>query len=233
MDFPRVPGDELPWITADQMRELDRLAIEAGYELPVMMENAGRSLADVAMALAGSVRDVEVLVGVGGNGGGAAVAARHLAHRGWDVRLVPTDRSRLGNVTARQIELAQLAGATVSDDGELSTGLVLDGLLGYGLVGVPRGSAADLIAQAQGRRVVALDVPSGLELETGTVHDPVLRADVTLTLALPKQGLRGGRDVVGRLLLADIGIPRSAYEQLGIARPDAFAVGAVVELDPW
>lgn len=214
--MPSINGTEFAWATVDEMRELDRLAVDAGLALPVMMENAGRSLARTATAFWEGEWRVDVLVGVGGNGGGAAVAARHLSNRGWQVAVHRAPTGTLSDVTARQVELARLAGTVVTTELPDGSGLVVDGLLGYGLSGAPRHEQAGLIGSVRGRPTVALDVPSGLELQTGTLHDPAIHADVTLTLAAPKHALRAAEAAVGRLLLADIGIPRPLYEQAGI-----------------
>lgn len=217
-------------MTVDQMRELDRLAVEAGLALPVMMENAGRSLAQVADAFWDGERRVDVLAGVGGNGGGVAVAARHLANRGWQVTVHLAPTGTLGDVTACQVELVRLAGATVTTELPDGSGLVVDGLLGYGLSGAPREEHARLIDSVGGRPTVALDVPSGLELQTAVLHDPAIHADVTLTLAAPKHALRDADVAVGMLLLADIGIPLPLYEQAGIASRQTPWTDPVVEI---
>ena len=90
--FPEVDVADVPWVTTDQMREVDRIMIQdLGIELIQMMENAGRNLADLAMGRFGP-GSVSVLAGTGGNGGGAMVAARHLANRGVEVTVTVTDR---------------------------------------------------------------------------------------------------------------------------------------------
>jgi hypothetical protein len=91
---------------------------------------------------------------------------------------------------ARQYSILRAMGvlATVASPAQLNAAdLVVDALLGYSQAGAPRGETATLIGAAAGRRVLALDVPSGLELETGTLHGPHVRAETTLTLALPKR----------------------------------------------
>lgn len=228
--MPGIDGTECAWVTVDEMRELDRLAVDGGLALPVMMENAGRSLADVAAAFWDGERRVDVLVGVGGNGGGAAVAARHLSNRGWHVTVHCAPSGRLGDVTARQVELARLAGATVTTGLPDGSGLVVDGLLGYGLSGAPRHEQARLIDSVGDRPTVALDVPSGLELQTGTLHDPSVHAGVTLTLAAPKHALHDAEVAVGRLLLADIGIPLPLYEQAGVEPRGMPWTGPIIEI---
>jgi NAD(P)H-hydrate epimerase len=99
--------------------------------------------------------------------------------------------------------------------------LIVDGLIGYRLTGAPRGAVSDLIrwANAQPAPILALDVPSGLDTTSGTVFDPAIRATATMTLALPKAGLRaqGVEAYVGELYLADIGVPPSLYAEPALA----------------
>jgi len=121
-------------------------------------------------------------------------------------------------------------------DGASPADLVIDGLVGYSLRGTPRGAVADLIrmANAQVSPVLSLDVPSGLDATSGDVLDPAVRATATLTLALPKVGLRapGAQDHVGELYLGDIGVPPSLYAgpSLGLTVGAIFAAGDIVRL---
>ena len=91
---------------------------------------------------------------------------------------------------------------------------------------------AGLIEWTNGRRVLALDAPSGLELASGSLHEPHVGAEATLTLALPKQGLRdgAGREAAGQLLLADISVPAAVYARLGLEFDSPFARGPIVRL---
>lgn len=93
-------------------------------------------------------------------------------------------------------------------------------------------SGSRLIEWTSGRRVLALDVPSGLEPASGSLHEPHVRAEATLTLALPKHGLRGAevREAVGQLLLADISVPAAVYAGLGLEFASPFARGPIVRL---
>lgn len=215
------------------MREVDRVATEeVGLSLLQMMENAGARTAAVVRWVLGEVdgRHVAVLAGSGGNGGGALAAARHLAIAGAEVSVhlarAPTS---LSAATAVQLELAVAADARVRQHAPAAE-IVVDGLLGYGQRGAPRDRHAELIAATSGQRVVALDVPSGLELATGERHAPGIAAEATVTLALPKRGLARHREVVGELVLADIGIPASVYRRTGIPPPRVFADGPLVRL---
>ncbi|MFQ5689251.1 MAG: NAD(P)H-hydrate epimerase [Gemmatimonadota bacterium] len=108
-----------------------------------------------------------------------------------------------------------------------SCDLILDALIGYGLAGSPRGAAARLIelANAQGAPILSLDVPSGLDAGSGRVREPTIRAAATLTLALPKTGVRepAAAGHVGELYLADIGVPPQLYTRPGLG----LRVGAI------
>ena len=116
--------------------------------------------------------------------------------------------------------------------------LIVDGLVGYRLEGAPHGAAARLIrwANAQAAPILALDVPSGVDGTTGSVLDPAIRATATMTLALPKIGLRtpAAQAQVGELYLADIGVPPSLYAEptLSLRVGALFAESEILRLDP-
>jgi NAD(P)H-hydrate epimerase len=195
--IPDVDFDAVPWLTVADMREVDRLMTEElGVSLVRMMENAGRNLALLARRLLeGSVagRRILVLAGRGGNGGGGLVAARHLAAAGSEVE-VRLSRPPNELIPAGRDECAILGRIGVPVEVGLvdwaEPELVLDALLGYSQEGTPPGTTAQLIESVAGRSVLSLDVPSGLELSTGELREPFVSALATLTLALPKTGLR-------------------------------------------
>lgn len=114
--------------------------------------------------------------------------------------------------------------------------LIIDGIIGYSLQGDPKGGAADLIkwANTQDAPILALDVPSGVDAATGTVFNPAIGATATMTLALPKEGLRapGVEAQIGELYLADIGVPPSLYAEppLGIKVGNIFAQSEIIRL---
>ncbi len=224
--FTTADGEIAPAITTDQMREVDRVAIEeTGPNLFQMMENAGRNLALLAIDTLGDqwrAMPIVVLAGTGGNGGGGICAARHLANRGADVTVVVTDESRLGDVPQAQLEVFRgtpgRVGA-VEIVSSLQPGLILDAVIGYSLRGAPRGPSRELIewTNDQWAPVVALDVPSGIDSTTGEAPGASVRATRTMTLALPKTGLV--TEAVGELWLADIGIPAEVYSRVGVDVP--------------
>jgi len=240
--LPLVRGDAVPWLSVAQMREVDRLMVdELGISLVRMMENAGRNLAVLARRLLGGGaggRRVVVMAGPGGNGGGGLVAARHLAVAGARVAVrLATAVERLAPASAEQLAILRRMEVDVAvgpPADALEADLVLDALLGYSQAGDPRGDAAALIEWSATRPVLSLDTPSGLELTSGDLRRPTVRAEATLTLALPKSGLRapGAADAVGALYLADISVPALVYERLGLRYASPFGAGTIVELEP-
>jgi NAD(P)H-hydrate epimerase len=224
---------DIPALTTKQMVEVDRLMIEEfGIELIQMMENAGRNLADLAQRLVGGSvtgRQVAVLCGRGNNGGGGMVAARHLHNRGAQVHLVRIP-GELKAVPAQQWQILEAMGLGNEPHYDLTQAdLVLDALIGYGLKGDPRPEVAVWIEKANrsNATILALDAPSGLEAETGAAGQSTIRADATLTLALPKTGLLvdSAAEFTGSLFLGDISVPSELYHRMGIK------VGAIFEKD--
>ena len=224
LQFWTEEGHTVPAVSAEKMREVDRMAAEAfGLDLLQMMENAGRNLAENVMDMAGAASgEVTVLAGAGGNGGGGLCCARHLHNRGFRVNLI-LDREPSALKGAAGAQLCTLQAAGLGPVGRFEfeeviqrAGIVLDALIGYSLRGAPRGRAAWLIelCNEHAAQVLALDVPSGLDATTGAKPGLVVRAHRTMTLALPKTGLR---DLAGDLYLADIGIPPEVYERLGLS----------------
>ena len=233
-------GLALPAITTAQMAEVDRLMIEEyGILLIQMMENAGRNLAEQARRMVGGDlidRHILVLCGVGNNGGGGMVAARHLYNRGAHVRAkLVGDTSHLKDIPAHQWRILNTLGLTEDVIPNLeSTDLIIDAIIGYGLTGNPRGQVAEWIARVNAASfpVLALDTPSGLDTTTGIPGTPCIKATATLTLALPKVGLltREAAPYVGGLFLADISVPPVLYQRLGFRVPPLFVTDTIVKL---
>ena len=238
-------GLPIPYVTAAQMREVDRLMIEEyGIELLQMMESAGRHLAALVREryLNGDPRgrSVVVLSGSGGNGGGGLVAARRLHMWGAEVHVrLSKPAVAYSGIPARQLaildRLSVPASYETSPEPLSKAELLIDALIGYSLRGNPVGPAAELIRQANSHAapILSLDVPSGLDSTTGERREPAIVADATLTLALPKTGLRDadpGR--VGDLYLADIGVPPELYAEpsLELEVGPLFAHGEILPL---
>jgi NAD(P)H-hydrate epimerase len=198
-------------------------------ELIQMMENAGRSLAELALARFAPVT-LTVLAGPGGNGGGGLVAARHLVNRGRIVSVVLSEPDSLTPVPAHQADILARMGAVMAT-APPEADLVVDALIGYSLRDDPTGRAAELIqwANQQPAPVLALDAPSGLDVSTGIAGTPHIQATATLTLALPKVGLIDA-PAVGELYLADISVPAIIYQRLGLTPPNLFRDNVIISL---
>lgn len=171
-----------------------------------------------------------VLAGKGNNGGDGFVAARHLAEAGVtaDVALAEPAAALAGEA-ARQREIAMRFGVRCFEaaDAEAVRAIdwraysgVIDALLGTGASGAPREPYAALIraANASGLPIVAADIPSGLDADTGAAYDPCIRATRTVALALAKRGLvqHPGAELAGRVAVRPIGIPARLAETLGV-----------------
>jgi NAD(P)H-hydrate epimerase len=208
------------------VRALDRRAIEE-YGIPglVLMENAGRAAADEAQRLLGArPGPVLVLCGPGNNGGDGLVVARTLFNRGLDVRALfvgPMERLTSGGADFqtnlrlwRGLEqpLPTLTRAEeLAREWETAT-LVVDALFGTGLTRPLEEPWTSVIRalRAARKRVLALDLPSGLDADTGEELGVAVRADVTVTFVAQKPGLLRARgpELAGRIVVAEIGIPR-------------------------
>lgn len=248
---------EPPAVTAAQMAEIDRVAIEEyGIALEMLMENASRQIAYATrVCLGGSVfgKRIVALAGHGSNGGDALGAARHLLNWGGLVScIVAGSPERLRPVPRRQFDVlaamasrpqaTRLAGRDALADGDAIAAeleraeLVIDGLLGYSVAGAPHGEIAVLIRSANRSRapILAIDLPSGMHPDSGEPLGVAVRAAFTVTLALPKVGLLGtrSRNLVGELLLADIAIPALAYARFGIDASGIFSAGDLLRIAP-
>ena len=229
--FPTTASNSIGWLTTDQMIEVDRVMMEdLGISLFQMMENAGRNLARVTLDHFGATQPV-VAFGPGGNGGGGLVAARHLSVAGVNVRVVRATDSDLADVPAAQLAILERLGVPVLDEVPEDADLFLDAILGYSLHGNPRGRAAEIITaiEESSTPVLSLDTPSGLDTASGEAMTPHITADATMTLALPKVGLKN-HDAVGTLLLADISVPGFVYEQMNAGPAPAFRPSPIIEV---
>lgn len=209
---------ELALLTAEEMARADALAVAAGVPSPTLMENAGRAVADEATAMVAPGARISVLCGPGNNGGDGFVAARLLRERGYNVRLACTV-----DVVRLKGDAAEMARRWTGDvepmpPACLDAGLIVDALFGAGLTQAVEGRAAHAIEAANGCGVpiLAVDVPSGLDCNTGAPAGPVIEATRTLTFFRRKPGhlLLPGRGLCGQVVVADIGMPPEILAEL-------------------
>ena len=220
-------------LTAAEMRAVDtRVIQDIGIPGMILMENAGRQVAEVAATFLEGVqgRKVSIIAGKGNNGGDGLVAARYLDNLGYKVRVFLLARATelTGDVLANYQICKQLdIDIQEVDEKYLSklrfclslTDLIIDALLGTGLKGPPQGLIAqtiELINDVE-KAVLAVDVPSGLDASNGAVPGVCIQADATVTLAAPKVGLftYPGAEHVGQVYVANIGIPPQILESAG------------------
>lgn len=213
-------------VTSGEMKRIDRLAIEQ-YLIPglILMEHAGKAVADVLCREYPGAKKILVLCGKGNNGGDGFVAARHLVNRGLEVlvwlcadpgALNPDPRSHFRILEKMGIPVREIG----SGKGEIPWGemassadVVVDALFGIGIRSDLSGFFRDLVngTNRSGKKILAVDIPSGLDADTGKIMGASIRADLTVTLAAPKKGLylNDGPSAAGKIFTADIGIPRN------------------------
>lgn len=218
-------------VTARQMATIDeRCESEFGVTTSTLMDNAGQAVATALMRLYPelAVRNLVILCGKGNNGGDGIAAARHLKTRGIPARVVllAGEKPKAGPAAAQRQRASQdgIVIEEITSEAAWSEvaaslphhGLILDALLGTGLTGPARGLSARAIDDVNGSgvEVIALDIPSGLSGDTAAIPGPAVHASQTIALACPKipHVFGPGASLVGRLHVAEIGIPREAME---------------------
>lgn len=205
------------YVTRAEMREIDRRAIEE-RKIPVdtLMKAAGKAVADLIEERISRDCPIVAVCGKGNNGGDGFVAARLLSERGFEVEVISIERSFDGSTAAgRAWRLAQES--DVHFVGRFKTrpmACVIDALFGTGLSRPPAGFERQLILDMnkfdkRWSPVVAVDIPSGLDADTGRPLGVAVEATATVALGLPKVGFRApeAKKYVGELVVADIGFP--------------------------
>lgn len=203
-------------VTRKEMQEIDRRAIdEFGIPVDTLMENAGRAVAEAVVERASPAAPVVVVCGKGNNGGDGFVAARLLAERGFEVEVFSLGKSYdPATPTGRNWERARESLDFVGRFKNRSMAVIVDAIFGTGLARPVEKREAALIREmnALDRRwfpVVAVDIPSGLDADTGRPLGVAVKAAVTVTMGLPKVGFleMSARPYLGELVVADIGFP--------------------------
>jgi hydroxyethylthiazole kinase-like uncharacterized protein yjeF len=219
-------------VTAEQMRKIDQESMQLGTPVGTLMENAGKAIAEETQKYLGALDKQQILclIGAGNNGGDGLVAARYL-YDGWAKVTVylctdrPADDANLKLVKGRGIKYFETAKDNDFKklDEELGKATcVIDGLLGTGKMRPLEGTFKNVLekvnAAAKKRKfsIIAIDLPSGMDADTGAIDPSCPTADMTVTLGFPKPGLFKfpGAERVGKLKIADIGIAPSLAEQI-------------------
>ena len=235
-------------VTSDQMRDLDRRAGELGLSGDILMANAGLAVAQEVNKWLGGVNGcrIIILVGPGNNGGDGLVVARHLHDWGARVNLqIPKTRAE-SDPNYRLVQQRNITVLSADQDRELealllSMDVVIDSFFGTGkarpLDGIYKHilDKIQVVKQSNPRlKCIALDIPSGLDPDTGSVDSSCFSADFTVTLANPKKGLFSfpGAAKVGELIVADIGIPPTLSDNIPLEMLTSKSVKAMLGKRP-
>lgn len=215
-------------LTRAQVREIDKRAIEK-YHIPgiVLMENASRAVADHIHQMYGiPQRTVLVLCGGGNNGGDGLAVARHLHNRAWRVQIVlavnPINYKGDALLNWKIVEAMSLPVVTLEAARKqveaLNVDLFVDALFGTGLTQTPRAPFDQFVALVESAPtpVVSIDLPSGMDCDTGNPLGPCIRATHTITFVAEKTGFANptSRRYTGEIIVADIGCPRELIEEV-------------------
>jgi NAD(P)H-hydrate epimerase len=214
-------------LTRAQVREIDRLSIER-YLIPgiVLMENAAREATAAALDMLGGecCGPVLILCGGGNNGGDGLAIARHLHNRGSEVFIALTTApdnykgdARINFNIARTMGL-QIAQVDVNRIRSTGTLLIVDAIFGTGLNRPPREPFGEIVAaiKESHRPVLAIDVPSGLDCDTGEPLGPCVQATRTITFVAEKAGFSNpsAGKYLGSVVVGDIGCPRELIQEV-------------------
>ena len=209
-------------ITVKQMMQIEENSHQMGFKRNFMMENAGASVARYLSEKFPDISSKKILVfaGLGNNGGDALVVARHLAGFGSDIKVlllgnpdkIKTEESRTNWVILEKMNSVDLVIASSISDLDLKADIVVDGIMGTGISGKirePYASAIDSINKLKSFKI-AIDIPSGLDPDTGNINDKCVKVDVTITFHKMKVGIPKRKDMCGTILVEKIGIPPEA-----------------------
>lgn len=219
------------YVTREEIRELDRIAIEE-YKIPgvVLMENAGLGATNIILD-AYTSGTIAIFCGKGNNGGDGFVIARHLHNKNIPIQLYfvgKVESVSLKSDAGVNLHILRNMGIIPKEietredlsffRGEIKKStMIVDALLGTGLSGNIRGVLSVIVRYLSSlkKTVIAIDIPSGLDANTGKILGTVLPADITVTFALPKKGfkLNNGPEIIGKLEIIDISIPRVLMEK--------------------
>jgi hydroxyethylthiazole kinase-like uncharacterized protein yjeF len=214
-------------LTRQQVREVDRRSTE-DFHIPgiVLMENAARAVTETAMRfLKGSSKRALILCGGGNNGGDGLAVARHLHNRGVDVSigLTTAPEKYQGDalinwniVKAMGLNVSPIAAEAISQS---QADLIIDAIFGTGLQKAPRPPFGEIVAAVTdlGRPVLAVDLPSGMDCDTGEVLGDCISATVTVTFVAEKAafGRKSSLALTGEIVVGDIGCPAELISAIG------------------
>jgi len=220
---------DFTYITSKQMTEVDKTAVKLGIPILKMMESAGKNLAEFVLKL--KPKKVFILYGKGNNGGGGITAARFLKKKGIEVVVIAAEKRQRKNVYY-QLKKLKTESSNIKEFLPQTGDVIIDALLGYNIRGTPDKNYLKLIKIANDSKknnikIVSLDVPTGINPDTGEKYTSYIQADYILTLALPKIGLKKMKN----LYLVNICIGKKVYNALNIKIDNYFKCGNIVKVN--
>lgn len=229
--------------TSSEMEKLDNIAVENGLEIRQMMELAGWHILRVFSELEiEKNKKVLIVCGKGNKGGDGLSAARHLKNNGWKVSVILLSKELAVNpkhhlrlLKKMDLKIILFEDSKMESEKYINDAdVIIDALIGYHLKGAPREDYAKIIKliNASGKKVIAYDLPTGVDATTGECYEPSIHAEATLTLALPKAAFEKEktRNYSGKIFLADIGIPAKLYDEISPGSRPEFKIDKLLKL---
>lgn len=220
-------------VSVSKIQEIEKDLQETyGISREVLMEQAGFHVAEVVREEFSSDVKIGVICGKGMNGGDGFVAARRLLSWGYNIEVyTPFGDEELSELALKKLENVR----KIEEDCVMmdfpTANVYLDAVLGYGLEGPPEGEVEDAVRKLEkwSAETISVDVPTGVNPDTGEGYNPHVSPEYTVTLGLPKKGLR--RENAGKVYLADVGIPHKALESKGLEMDPLFDEESVIDLE--
>ncbi|MBR9690629.1 NAD(P)H-hydrate epimerase [Candidatus Woesearchaeota archaeon] len=225
----------IPYVNQKQISKLDKLMVEQ-FNIPVVivMESAGYRLAEFARKQFPREKNILICCGKGNNGGDGIAAARHLLNFGYkpkiflitkDVKNEPKTHLDI----ARKLKISIITTLKKLENELEKTNIVYDCLIGYNLKGNPKGDfkeAINLINKSK-KKIVACDIPSGIDADKGVISENYIKASHILFLSLPKIGCK---ELKAKKFVADIGVPKALYPKIKIKAKNYFQKKSIIKI---
>jgi len=223
------------YLSKKEIAKVDDLAINKyNIQIEKLMENAGRNMARFVSKF--NPKKIIIIYGKGNNGGDGLVCARHLSIQGFNVKIIPAiDKKELNKTTKKELEILNkinIKNSNIKELDNLKSGdIIIDSLIGYNINRDPKNKFAELIERSNkvkknGVKIISFDIPSGIDASTSKKYNPYIKADYTLTLAMPKKGLQKLKNV----FLVNIGIPNKIYKDLNINIKNYFKKHDIIKI---
>lgn len=225
---------QFPYISKEQMSILDQKLVDSGITVTIMMEDAGRRLAEFARDNFKDKKNVLLACGKGNNGGDGISAARHLQNFGFFPTLYLITEE-LQNEPLLYLNIAKKCQVPIiTQIQELEkqikeTDIIYDCLIGYNLKGEPKDEfkeAIEIINKSK-KQVISCDIPSGTDADLGIIHKIYIKADYIIFLSLPKVG---SKDIDAQKYVADIGVPQKLYKEINIKQDNYFKEKDIIKI---